>query len=188
MKHCGTHELETQRLTLRRFRIDDALAMYENWASDDEVTRFLTWPTHTGVDVTRSLLADWVTHYDDPRYYHWAIVLRDRGDEPIGSIAAMHMDDAVSMVHIGYCIGRAWWRQGIMTEALRAVMDFFFDTVGAERIEARHDTRNPHSGMVMMKCGMQYEGTLRRADRNNSGICDVSYYARLCSERSSKNG
>jgi phosphatidylserine/phosphatidylglycerophosphate/cardiolipin synthase-like enzyme len=68
-------------------------------------------------------------------------------------------------------------------EALKAVMDFFFDTVGVDRVECRHDPRNPHSGMVMRKCGMKYEGTMRNSDRNNQGICDASWYALLRSER-----
>ena len=87
------------------------------------------------------------------------------------------------MVHIGYCLGRAWWRRGIMSEALKAVTDYMFDTVEVNRVEARHDPRNPNSGKVMQECGMKYEGTLRSADRNNQGICDACYYALLRSER-----
>ena len=60
---------------------------------------------------------------------------------------------------------------------------FLFEEVNANRICACHDVNNPNSGKVMMKCGMKYEGTLRSADRNNQGICDVSYYSLLKSER-----
>ena len=87
------------------------------------------------------------------------------------------------MVHIGYCIGRTWWHQGITSEALQAVMDFLFDLVNVNRIESRHDPRNPNSGKVMKKCGMRYEGTLRSSDWNNQGVCDACYYALLKSER-----
>lgn len=48
-----------------------------------------------------------------------------------------------------------------MSEALKAVMEFFFERVEANRIESLHDPNNPHSGMVMKKCGMKYEGRLR---------------------------
>ena len=51
--------------------------------------------------------------------------------------------------------------------------------VGMNRVEAYHDTRNPHSGAVMRKCGMQYEGTLRASAWNNQGVCDASWYAIL---------
>ena len=58
-------------------------------------------------------------------------------------------------------------------------MDFLFDVVEVNRIEARHDPRNPHSGNVMKKCGMKFEGTLRSSDWNNQGICDACYYGLL---------
>ena len=92
------------------------------------------------------------------------------------------MNEDISMVHIGYCIGRIWWHQGITYEAMKAVMTFFFEEVGVNRIESRHDPRNPNSGKVMVKCGMKYEGIMRCSDRNNQGICDACYYAMLKSE------
>jgi ribosomal-protein-alanine N-acetyltransferase len=183
MNHCGTRQLETERLVLRRFVVGDAEAMYRNWASDPEVTKYLTWPTHANVDVTRAILKEWTATYANQNYYQWAIVLKENEACPIGSIAAVNLNDDASIVQIGYCLGRLWWHRGIMSEALKAVIDFFFNEVGANRIEARHDPRNPHSGMVMQKCGMKYEGTLRSSDRNNQGICDACWYAILKSER-----
>ncbi len=183
MNHCGTQKLETDRLILRRYISEDAVAMYKNWASDNEVTKFLMWKTHDSVEVSKSIITDWLQQYSDEKYYHWAIVLKENGDEPIGDIAVVHMNEEVSMMHIGYCVGRKWWHQGITSEALKAVMDFLFDVVGANRIESRHDPRNPNSGKVMQKCGMKYEGTLRSSDWNNQGICDASYYALLKSDR-----
>ena len=183
MEHCGTQRLETDRLILRRYVAEDAAAMYKNWASDDEVTKYLTWPTHSDPEISQKVTEDWVKQYSNKNYYHWAILLKDNGDDPIGDIAVVGMKEAVSMAHIGYCIGRAWWHRGITSEALKAVMDFLFDIVGINRIEARHDPRNPNSGKVMEKCGMKYEGTLRGSDWNNQGICDACYYALLKSER-----
>lgn len=182
MRHCGTQTIETDRLILRRFSTDDAEAMYRNWASDPEVTKYLTWPAHASAGVSRAVLEVWTLSYEQENYYQWAIVLKAHGSDPVGSIGAVGMNDDFSMVHIGYCLGKAWWHQGIMSEALKAVMDFFFREVGANRIESRHDPRNPHSGMVMKKCGMKYEGTLRQADRNNQGICDACWYALLKSD------
>ncbi|MBR5427219.1 MAG: GNAT family N-acetyltransferase [Clostridia bacterium] len=183
MNHCGTQRLETDRLILRRFEPGDAEAMYRNWASDEEVTKFLMWSAHTGVEVSRSVLADWLSRYADDDYYNWAITLKEYGGEPIGDIAVVRLQEPTSTAHIGYCLGRKWWHRGIMPEALGAVMDFLFDAVDARRIESRHDPRNPNSGRVMQKCGMKYEGTLRASDRNNQGICDACYYALLKSER-----
>lgn len=183
MKHCGTKRLETDRLVLRRYVSGDAPAMYKNWASDKEVNKFLMWPAHPSQEVSQSVTEDWVNQYSNDSYYNWAIVLKDNGDEPIGNISVVDIKENISMVHIGYCIGRTWWHQGITSEALKAVMDFLFDVVDVNRIESRHDPRNPNSGNVMKKCGMKYEGTLRSSDWNNQGICDASYYALLKSER-----
>ena len=183
MRHCGTQILDTERLLLIRFVIDDAEAMFRNWASDPEVTQYLTWPAHTSIEISKAVLESWISSYPHEDYYHWAIVLKAEGNDPIGSISAVDLNDDISMVHIGYCLGKAWWHQGIMSEALKAVMDFFFDQTETNRIESRHDPRNPHSGMVMQKCGMKYEGTMRSSDRNNQGICDACWYAQLKSDR-----
>ena len=182
MEHKGTRVLETQRLVLRPFVMKDAQAMFDNWASDSEVTKYLTWPTHPSVLTTRLVLKDWVKRYEKADFYQWAIILKDHGDEPIGSISVVEVQDPVGMAHVGYCIGRSWWHQGITSEAFRAVIRFLFLEVGCLRVEARHDPRNVYSGAVMRKCGLRYEGTLRQVDRNNQGICDVSFYGLLRDE------
>jgi len=181
MQHTGTVTLETERLILRRFTMEDAAAMYSGWASDAEVTRYLTWPAHADIGVTQAILADWTARYAKKDWYQWAIELKQLG-QPIGSIAVVDMQELAAKVHIGYCLSRAQWGRGIMTEALRAVIDHMFAAVEAERVEARFDPRNIGSGRVMEKAGMKFEATLERADWNNTGICDATYYRILRSE------
>ncbi|MBR6791187.1 MAG: GNAT family N-acetyltransferase [Oscillospiraceae bacterium] len=181
MKHTGTRQIETERLILRRYAPDDAKAIFDNWASDDEVTRFLMWPTHRCVQTSERVLNDWLGHYAEENYYHWAIVPKELG-VPVGDIAVVRQDELTLSAHIGYCIGRKWWRKGITSEALAAVIEYLF-AAGFRRIDSRHDPRNPHSGGVMRKCGMTYEGTLRRSDWNNQGICDAAWYAILAGEK-----
>lgn len=180
--HKGTVTLETERLILRRFKVSDAPAMYKNWASDSEVTQYLQWQPHVSAEATGELLDQWAESYKEDDYYQWAIVLKELG-EPVGGISVVSHDDNVGKAHIGYCIGRKWWHRGITSEALSAVIDFLFDEVGMQRIEARHDVRNPNSGGVMKKCGMKYEGTMRRSDITNSGMSDASWYAIFADER-----
>ncbi len=182
MQHLGTVTLETERLVLRRFRLDDAQAMYDNWASDPEVTKFLTWPAYKSVEDARNILNLWLPEYEKPDFYQWAIEWKALG-QPIGSISVVEHNDRVESAHIGYCLGKNWWHQGIMTEALQAVLDFLFDQVGVNRVEALHDASNPHSGAVMAKCGMQYEGTLRQSVRGNQGLYDACWYGLLKEER-----
>ena len=181
LKHKGTVRLETPRLILRRAEISDAEAMFKNWANDPGVTKYLTWQPHGNIEVTKNLLSSWAESYEKEDYYQWMIVLKEI-DEPIGSIMVSTVGRAQS-AHIGYCIGKNWWHQGIMSETLQRVMDFLFDEVGYHRVESMHDSNNPNSGRVMAKCGMKYEGTLKMADRNNQGICDACYYGLLAEER-----
>ncbi len=178
MRHLGTKTIETKRLLLRRFTVADADKMFENWASDPEVTRYLMWPTHESVEVTKQTLEGWVAEYESETKYEWCITLKENG-EPVGSIGAFNPNEKVGSIEVGYCISASYWHQGITSEALAAVMDFLFEEVGANRIEARHDARNVHSGDVMKKCGMRYEGTSRKADWNNAGICDKVFYGKL---------
>lgn len=178
MKNLGTKTIETERLILRQFKFTDAEDMYRNWASDDEVTKFLTWPTHKDVEVSRGVIDIWVKDYSDDKHYSWCIEIKSTG-EAIGSIAVVDYKENIEAVEIGYCIGRKYWNQGITSEAFKALIQFFFEEVGANRIEARHDPRNINSGKVMLKCGMKYEGTRIKADRNNSGICDVAMYGMI---------
>lgn len=183
MEHKGTQEIQTERLLLRRAVMEDAQPMFKNWASDAEVTKYLTWPPHDSEEITGMILDEWIRGYEKENFYLWMIVLKKNGDEPIGSISVVEGNDDLAKAEIGYCIGRKWWHKGIMSEALQAVMDYLFDEVGMNRLEARHDPRNPHSGAVMRKCGMKYEGTARQSDRNNQGICDACSYALLAGER-----
>jgi ribosomal-protein-alanine N-acetyltransferase len=183
--HTGTIALETPRLLLRKFSVDDATAMYHNWASDPQVSKFLTWPTHESVDETRKVLSDWVKLYSDPSVYHYAIILKEIY-EPIGSIAAVKIDEGTKSCEIGYCIGQPWWGNGFTAEALQALVSFFLDTVGFLRVFARHDTNNPNSGKVMRKCNMTFEGIARQAGRNNQGIVDIATYSILAQDPHSR--
>lgn len=181
MQHKGTVKLETERLILRPFQVEDIEAAFRNWTSDEKVTEFLRWPTHSNVEITERVLKSWMEDYADSAYYQWAIQVKDLG-EPIGTISVVGMDEKTEKVHIGYCIGSKWWHQGFTSEAFAAIIPFFFEQVGAKRIESQHDPANPNSGNVMKKCGLVYEGTLRKADFSNKGIVDACMYGLLADD------
>ena len=182
MNHIGTKVIETERLILRPFTMADAQPMFDNWASDPEVTKYLSWPAHGSVAITEMVMKDWVDGYEKPDRYNWAVTLKEKGNDPIGNISAVHMYEDTESLEMGYCMGRAWWGGGLMTGALEAVIRFMIEQVGMNRLEARHDTNNPASGRVMAKAGMTYEGTLRQSGRNNQGIVDLCMYSILAEE------
>ena len=179
MKHKGTVTIETERLCLRAFELKDIEPAFRNWTSDDAVTEYLRWSTHRDISVTEMVIKDWIEESMKTDFYQWAIVLKEFGTEPIGNIAVVSWVDRMKKAQIGYCLGQQWWYQGIMTEALNAVIDFLINEIGMKRIEAYHDVRNIPSGAVMQKCGMVYEGTLRQSEWNNQGVCDAAWYAIL---------
>lgn len=166
MNHQGTVFLRTGRLLLRPYQYGDEAMMYRNWASDEAVCRYLTWPPHQSQEQTRKLVEDWVALSINDRFYHWGITLDDL---LIGDIAVTSWHEKNQDAQIGYCLGRAWWGQGIMPEALASVIHYLFDTVGFHRVTLCHDTDNPTSGRVMQKAGLQYEGTQRQALPRHDG-------------------
>lgn len=181
MEHKGTVKIETARLILRKFVESDIEMAFRNWTSDDKVTEFLRWPTHKDVSVTEMIVKDWIAGYKENSFYQWAIELKER-NEPIGVIGIVDMDEKTNKVHIGYCIGSNWWHKGYTSEALAGIIPFLFEEVKVGRIESQHDPCNPNSGNVMKKCGLQYEGTLRKADWSNKGIVDACMYGLLAED------
>ena len=178
MNHLGTKRIETERLILRRFTMDDAEDMYKNWAGDDVVTKYLTWPTHSNVDVSKYVIGMWEKEYDFLYNYQWCIEFKEIG-EAIGSIGVVNLKEKINAVEVGYCIGKRFWGKGITSEAFSALITFFFEEIQVDRVESRHDSNNPASGKVMLKCGLIKEGIRRQGDINNTGICDEVLYGLL---------
>lgn len=180
MNHQGTQILESERLILRPFTMEDAQAMFDNWAKDPEVTRYLTWQAYTSVDEAVETLSKWTGNYSRDNFYLWTICLKDQNNIPIGSIDIGSIDDHLQVAGIGYCIGRAYWGQGITSEALRVMMTYLFEKIGFHRLIAKHHKDNLASGKVMEKVGMQYEGLCRGAGKDNQGnFVDLQQYAIL---------
>lgn len=183
IRHKGTETIKTDRLILRRYKLNDSSNMYKNWASDSEVTRFLSWAPHPNEDFTKKLINEWINEYEDNKKYHWVIELREN-KKVIGDISSFNLNDKHCSCEIGYCLSRDYWDSGIMSESLKSVINYLFVKVGFNRIVAMHDTNNPASGKVMMKNNMKYEGTLRQAHKLRDGneFSDLAIYSILKSE------
>ena len=150
----------TERLVARLPRPEDAAAVFAAYASDPEVTRYLSWCYYTEVDPLRkflySVVRTWET--DDGGHYGWLLCLRGT-DTPIGSIGVGF--DAHGAV-IGYVLGRAYWGRGLMPEAVRYVSAWALAQPSLFRVWAFCDAENLASSRVMEKAGFLREGLLRR--------------------------
>ena len=175
MKLISTPIIHTKRLILRRFTMSDAPYIFKNWASDSEVTKYLSWKTHESEGDAIQFVNYIQEKYKNQYINEWAIELKSIS-EPIGALRLSEYKDTTKSMTVGYCIGRPWWHQGIASEALKAVIDYGFNIIGLERIEADHDSRNPNSGKVMLGCGMSYRGMLRKEFYSNAGIGDTCIY------------
>lgn len=151
--------LQTDRLILRKLTMRDASDMYR-YCQDREVARHVLWEAHSSILETRAYLRYILYQYRNGEPGSWGIVLRDTG-RVIGTIGYMSYSPDNATVEVGYSLAREQWGKGLMTEALRAVIDESFRTLKLHRIEAMHFTDNPASGRVMEKCGMTHEGHLR---------------------------
>ncbi len=123
MKHLGTQTRETERLVLRPFGWRTPEPCGKTGARP-AVTKYLTWPPHADVSVSRAVLEDWTGAYQKPDFYSGPSFRRTEKTGPSVPSASWRKTTPVRMVHIGYCIGRKWWRQGITSEALGALIGF----------------------------------------------------------------
>lgn len=177
MKNLGSKTLETKRLILRKLTEKDAPAIYNNWASDEKVTKTLTWETHKNIGVTEKILKEWLTQYQQETTYRWGIQLKET-NELIGMIDVVKNIINDERCEIGYCLMHKYWNQGIMTEALESVINFLLNDVNYYMIELCHASNNPASGKVMEKCGLKKDGQLPNRVKNIDGTrADLIYYS-----------
>jgi RimJ/RimL family protein N-acetyltransferase len=169
--------LTTERLVLRPFTPADAPAV-QRLASDRaiaESTLLIPHPYPEGA------AAEWIAGHDDQSNNHiFAITLRDV-DEAMGAIG-LHVDRNHGRAEIGYWLGVPYWNRGYATEAARAVVNYVFNDLNLHRVFAFHFTRNPASGRVLQKIGMQHEGTMRQHVMKWGEPVDVDYYGAVRGE------
>ena len=170
-------ELRTPRLRLRKLTMRDAQDIYR-YSRDPEVARHVLWDAHRSIGDSRAYLRFMLRRYRGHEPASWGIEYLENG-RIIGTIGFMWVQEDNAAAEVGYSLAREYWGRGIMTEALGAVLEYGFDHMNLNRIEAQHETTNPASGAVMRKCGMQHEGTLRSRLFNKGRYVDVELYAIL---------
>ena len=167
--------LETQRLRLRAVTMRDAKDIHQ-YSSDPEVARYVLWSEHDSLSQTRAYIRYILRQYRAGEPTSFCIEHKET-HKAIGTIGFMWLSSEYRSAEVGYSIAREHWNKGFMSEALAEVLSFGFEYLDLNRIEAQHDTRNPASGRVMVKVGMEREGTLRQRIYNKGCFVDVDMYA-----------
>ena len=152
----ASEKIETERLLLRRPRQSDAQAIFFVYASDREVTRYLSWPTHRSVADTLAFLS-----LSDEEWQRWPagpylVLSREKGNPGtlVGSTGLMYKSPTRAIT--GYVFARDAWGKGYATESLQAMIDIARQT-GVERLEAVCHAEHTPSGHVLEKCGFTRE-------------------------------
>lgn len=150
----------TARLVARIPRADDALAVFAAYASDPEVTRYLSWRAYDRVEPLAAFLREAVAHWEKgDGHLAWLLCLKGT-DTPIGSIGMTLEGGGKAM--FGYALGRKFWGHGLTAEALGYLVDWALAQPTVYRAWAYCDVENTASVRVMEKAGMTREGILRR--------------------------
>ena len=172
----NTKTIQTNRLILRKFKIENAQGMFDNWATDPKTNYFLGWPLHKNVEETKSIITNWINKYEEGSY-NWIIEEKDT-HQVIGSICEEGKKERFKTIALGYCLGSKWWNKGYATEALKAVIKYLLLEKDYYLIEANYRSSNPASGKVMQNAGMKYDGTLRSRKIDPDGTrSDVICYS-----------
>lgn len=171
-----TDAIPTQRLTLRRFKQEDYLDVYE-YGKDELTVKYLIWGPFRTVEDAKENISGY--YLSKPGIY--AIELTE-SRKCIGCIS-FEVAPQHERASVGYVLNRAYWNHGYMSEALNAVIDFCFDCLELNRVEAAHYVGNGASGKVMEKCGMLKEGTHRQEVKIKGDFHDVVHYAILRNQR-----
>jgi ribosomal-protein-alanine N-acetyltransferase len=160
MRHIGTKNIETERLLLRKWNLNDAEDVFQ-YCGDKTIVP----DPHKSVEQTKNELEKWIKNYDKISTYEWGIELKNIR-KIIGVIFVVAKDDTNESCTIAYTLAKNYWNNGYATEALKSILKYLLIDVGYNRIDGGHFSDNPASGKVMGKAGMKYEGTLRQSNIN----------------------
>ena len=173
--------LQTDRLLLRPFRNEDQQALLLLISEKEVAATTLRIPHPCTLGDVQDWLSAHQQEYEKRETIRWAICLRPAGTL-VGGIS-LFLNDAFQSAELGYWIGKPYWGQGYASEAAKRVVDFGFDTIGLNRIEAHFMQENNASAKILEKLGMQYEGLHRQLVKRWGQFKDVKTYAMLQSDR-----
>lgn len=170
-------EFETERLLIRKVERSDAKDIFD-YASDPETSKHLPWDEHQSIDDTLDFIDTVNQKFFLMDNIDWGIELKSE-KKLIGMIGFREWNNQNSCADIGYVLSPKYWNKGYITEAVKAVIKFGFDKVKVNRIEAHCDEKNISSSRVLEKCGMKYEGTLRKKVMIKNRFVNMKFYSIL---------
>jgi RimJ/RimL family protein N-acetyltransferase len=179
--HCGTKQIDTERLTLRKFDYSDAEDMLEFWISDPKIQFLYSEPIYTTKKDVNKLLSNHIASYEKEDYYHWAIIEK-KTNYCIGQISFFSIDTKNHYGEIKYGIGRKFQNKGYATEATKVILEYGFNKINLHKVQISHKKNNLASKAIINKLKFKYEGTLRDHFFVNGHYIDRPYYSMIKKE------
>lgn len=170
--------LVSPRLCLRPLTAADAPAIFE-YAADEEVARHMLWDAHQSIADTTRFLGLVAERYACAEPFDWGLEFRGR---IVGTIGLFDHRGALERAEVGYCLGRAYWGQGLMREALDSLLEHAFCGLALRRVVARAHIENIASHRLLHAAGFAREGTLREDVYAKGSWWTVAYFGLLAGE------
>ena len=168
-------EINTQRLILREIEEKDLYDVYE-YASDESVARYMPWEAHKSIEDSRNFIDNEIEKYKKNNSLNYAIVLKET-NKMIGTAGCFEYKEGDKFAQVGYVINKKYWGNGLVPEAMRAIIEYLFREKDVHRIYAKHYVGNEKSGRVMQKLGMKYEGTMEDSVFAKGEYITTKHYA-----------
>jgi len=172
--------ITTRRLILRELTNQDSTVLDKYW-SDSDVLEYLSLEPFTSIQESLDMIDILMNLYRDNQGVRWAITIKDSG-KVLGTCGFHNFKSEHRRVEIGYELGKEYWSQGIMTEALLAIVHYGFETMQYNRIEAFVNFGNIRSTKLLEKNGFKLDGLLREYELNRGKFVDQYCYSLLKSE------
>ncbi|KGX88217.1 GNAT family N-acetyltransferase [Pontibacillus litoralis] len=173
-------DLYSERLHLRKMKISDAPSLFDIW-SDSDVTRYMNVSNFTNENQAKEM----IYHLDQLSQNNEALrysIVELSSNEIIGSCGYNFIDFENAKAEIGYDIAKKHWGKGYAKEAIASLMDYAFNSLEFNRIEAKVEPENVNSIKVLHKLHFIYEGTMRQAEKSKGTFVDLNIYSKLKSD------
>lgn len=167
----GSVELWTERMTLRRYRPEDADDLYRYLGKDPAMYAYSGWNPYATLEMAQETVRGFIRSYDDEHVYSWVM---DIDDVIVGTIGAYDFKD--DQIEIGFSVVPGWQRRGLATEALKKVLEYLTENEGISCVTAWCAAENIGSRKVLEKAGMQFLGTEKHAITVGDRVYDKLMY------------
>ena len=152
---AGTIEMKTKRLTLRRYRPEDAGPLHQMFGIDPAMYQYSGWNPYATIEMTEESVRRCIEGYADCHSYGWAIEAKDR---LVGTIGAYDYSPERNSIEVGLSIARDCWGLGYATEALKTVLSYLTGDEGIATVTGWCASENAGSARAMEKAGMERTG------------------------------